>query len=276
MTHLSATVRSVESVTPGMTRICFAGEDLRGIADAGPDQYVKIFFPLPGQRRPRLPEPPAGDAASWYRVYLAMPDDVRPPMRTYTIRSLRAERGEVDVDFALHGDNGPASRWARAAEPGDEVALLGPHGLYAAPGDCAWQLLIGDETAVPAIGAIVEKLAPGSVARVLVEVSGDAERQRFESRGDVEIQWVPRGSAPHGRRVLEALRAADLPDGAPYAWVSGEAGLVKHARRHLVADRGVDKRAITFTGYWRRGRSEEEVGRESLARADRGETPDDD
>lgn len=257
-----ATVRDVEQVTPNMLRVCFEGVDLRNMVHDGPDQYVKLFFPLPGQQCPQLPMQVGEYGMSWYRMYLAMPDDVRPPMRTYTIRALRAARGEVDVDFALHGDDGPASRWARRARPGDEVAMIGPHGLYAPPAASEWQLLVGDETAVPAIGSIVESLPPGAVVRALVEVGSAGDRQDFDSWGDVEIRWITRGAAPRGQRVLEAMRQAEFPTGAPYAWLAGEAGVVKQARRHLVHERGVGRRAITFTGYWRLGKSEEDIGRE--------------
>ena len=264
-----ATVRSVESITPNMLRIGFEGADLVDMVDAGPDQYVKLFFPLPGQSRPQLPASASDYGKSWYRDYLAMPDEVRPPMRTYTVRALRPAFGEIDVDFALHGDEGPASRWARRAWLGDEVALIGPHGIYAPPAESAWQLLVGDETTVPAIGSIVERLPRGAIARAFIEVDSEVDRQHFDTGAELDIRWLPRGSAPRGRRVLEALRSEGFPAGSPYAWLAGEADVVKHVRRHLVGERGVDKRAITFTGYWRQGKSEEDTGREAIRSADR-------
>nr|WP_026360276.1 siderophore-interacting protein [Amycolatopsis nigrescens] len=278
MTYQVVRVTAVERLSPHMARISFTGENLASVTDPGPDQYVKFFFPLPGERRPQLPPPLEGaEVLSWYRTYLAMADEVRPPMRTYTIRKHRPESGEIDVDFVLHDDAGPASGWAARAEPGDEVIFLSPPtALYVPPEDVAWQLLVGDEAAIPALGAIVERLAPGSVAVAYIEVSGPEEEQTFDTRGDVRIHWVHRGSRPHGEAVLDAVRAAEFPDGAPYAWVSGEAGLIKFVRRHLVRERGVDKRAITFTGYWRLGKSEEQAARESVRQIESGELPADD
>ncbi|GAB3274590.1 siderophore-interacting protein [Parasphingorhabdus pacifica] len=264
-----ATVRSVESVTPNMLRVGFEGADLRWIVGAGPDQYVKLFFPIPGQARPQLPEGETEYGMSWYRAYLDMPDDVRPAMRTYTVRALRPSLGEIDVDFVLHGDDGPASRWARRARPGDEVAMIGPHGIYAVPPEANWQLLVGDETAVPAIAAIVESLPREVAARVFVETGSEVDEQHFDTPADVDIRWLPRGSAPRGQRLLEALRADEFPAGFPYAWLAGEAGVVKHVRRHLVSERGFEKRAITFTGYWRQGKSEEDTGRAVVQQRDR-------
>ncbi|QFU93558.1 Vibriobactin utilization protein ViuB [Amycolatopsis sp. YIM 10] len=272
MTYHPLRVSAVRRLTPHLARISF--DVAAEVDDVGPDQYVKLFFPAPGQERPVLPPPLEGGSEdnavlSWYRVYLAMPDAERPPMRTYTIRAIRP--GEVDVDFVLH-DAGPGSTWAEHAAVGDELIFLTPpHALYSVPEDTEWQLLVGDESTVPAVGAIVEGLPENAVLRAFVEIAGPEEEQAFDTAAkDVEITWVHRGSRPHGEAVLDAVRTASLPDGKAYAWLSGEASLVKYARRHLVRERGVDKRSITFTGYWRQGKSEEEVGRESVQRIESG------
>ncbi|MEU6643652.1 siderophore-interacting protein [Saccharomonospora sp. NPDC046836] len=271
LTYRAIRVCALQQLTPHLRRISFTGEDLHDFVSVAPDQYVKVFFPLPGQARPQLPPAvAAGDVTSWYRTYLGMPDDIRPPMRTYTIRAHRPEVREIDIDFVLHADSGPASTWAANAAIGQEVALLGPHGLYSVPAGTSWQLLVGDESAIPAIGAILDELPASVCAQVYIEVADLRDRQDFPTAGDVEIRWVPRGAAPHGEAVLDALRTARFPAGSPYAWLSGEAGMVKYTRRHLVRERGVDKRAITFTGYWRLGKSEEDTGRESLRQLDAG------
>ncbi|GAB3721370.1 siderophore-interacting protein [Amycolatopsis oliviviridis] len=271
MSYIEAKVTGVRRLTPHMSRVTFSGATL---VDQAPDQYLKVFFPQPGQAEPVLPAPLSGDEVySWYKTYLAMPDDVRPPMRTYTVRALRPSVQEVDIDFVLHGDEGPASAWASGASEGDKVAFLGPHGLYNVPEGTTWQLLIGDETAIPAIGAIVEALPAGTRALVYVEISDREDRQVFETQGTVELHWVVRGSQPVGEAVLEAVRKAELPGGTAYAWVSGEANMVKLVRRHLVRERGVDKRAICFTGYWRQGMSEEAAGREAMRQAEAGKVP---
>jgi NADPH-dependent ferric siderophore reductase len=274
LTYHRARVTMVRPITPHMVRVTFEAKSFADVPAGAPDQYVKVFFPQPGQETPVLPET-ASDVLSWYRTYLAMPDDVRPPMRTYTVRAHRARLAEIDVDFVLHGDTGPASAWATRVAPGDRVALLGPHGLYDVPDGTDWQLLAGDETALPAIGAIIEQLPAGTRLSAYIEVSEREERQTFETRGAVEVHWLLRGARPHGEALLEAVRAATFPGETPYAWVSGEAGVVKLVRRHLVRERDVDKRRICFTGYWRLGMSEEAASRESLRAAEAGEVPED-
>jgi NADPH-dependent ferric siderophore reductase len=252
-------VRRVERITQQCTRITLSEVDI--LALPTPAAYVKLFFPLPGQDVPMLAPPVNGDVVSWYRSYLAMPDGIRPPMRTYTVRAHRPALREIDVDFVLHGVHGPGSRWASDAQPGDTVAFLGPTGVHSVPHGTRWQLLVGDETAVPAIASIIES-APTTV-RAFIQAD-PAHCQPVPG----DVHWV-------SADVLPTLRAASLEDGA-YAWIAGESAMVRAVRRHLVGERGLDRRAITFTGYWRRGMSEEDVGRAGLRRIEAGLSPDDD
>lgn len=204
------------------------------------------------------------DVVSWYRSYLAMPDDVRPPMRTYTVRVHRPEVREIDVEFILHGASGPGSRWASDARIGDRVAFLGPTGVHCVPDGARWQLLAGDETAIPAIAAIIESAPAGAVIRAFIQADR-LEWQRFRTAATVDLQWTQDD-------LLAAVREASLPEGA-YAFLAGESALVRTLRRHLVQDRGMPRGSITFTGYWRRGLSEEEVGRDGLNRIAAGLPP---
>lgn len=271
LTYYTAWVAGLRQLTPHMVRVSLVGDELRELVNPGPDAYIKLFFPLRGQPRPVLPPADSDGSVSWYRTYLAMPDDVRPAMRTYTIRAHRPANGEIDVDFVMHAGSGPATRWVQTAQPGDEVAFIEPHGLYTVPTGASWQLIIGDETALPAIMSIVEGLPEGACARAFVEVEGPADELSVPPQDDVRINWVHRGNASHGKRLLEAVHAARLPAGSPYAWIAGESGLVKFTRRHLVRERGVAKRMITFTGYWRIGTSEEDASRENIRKIQAGE-----
>lgn len=253
-------VSRVERVTPRTARITLSGVD---IVRPTPDAYLKLFFPLPGQDVPMLAPPVNGDVVSWYRSYLAMPDDLRPPMRTYTVRAHRAAEREIDVDFILHGDHGPGSYWATRAKPGDTVALMGPTGVHSVPPGTRWQLLVGDETAIPAIAAIIESAPAGTVIRAFIQAD-PADWEHLPG----DVRWEPSD-------VLSALRTAHLDDGV-YAFLAGESAMVRAVRRHLVGERGISRHAITFTGYWRRGLSEEDVGRDGLRRIDAGLSPDGD
>lgn len=239
--HYSAQVTRVDRVTPHMARITLGGlEDFPG---AGLDHRVKVFFPPPGEERPIYP---TGD--DWWERWKVEP--VRAVFRTYTIRRHRPETGEVDIDFVLHGDAGPGSSWAANAAPGDQVGLWGPRAEYAPPAHADWVLLAGDETALPAIGAILESMPPTTTVRVLVEVGSATEQQSLVLPDDARLTWVHRDA---GESLLDAVKGADFPAGRPYAWVAGESGAVTQIRRHLVSDRGIDRRDIYFSGYWRKG-----------------------
>jgi NADPH-dependent ferric siderophore reductase len=203
-----------------------------------------------------VPVLPAVD--DWYGSYLALPEQVRPIMRTYTVRGRDPHSGRIDVEFILHGDSGPASAWATAARPGDLLGIIaagadddGAQARPYSPGDADWQLLVGDATALPAIASILEQLPAGACARVFVEVPSAQDVRELNGPGDVQVTWLT-GTAP-----VEAVRAAELPGGVPYAWVAGEAAMVRAVRRHLVTDRGFDARAHYFGGYWRAGVAED-------------------
>lgn len=260
-------VRDTRRISPGSVRVTFGGPALADLPTAAPDGYLKLFFPRNRGEAPVLPEIPAdGDIGRWYRSYLAMPDGERPPMRTYTLRRRRdhPDGVEIDVDLILHGD-GPGSAWARDAAPGDRLCVTGPYGIYAPRPEHDAVLLVGDETAVPAVGAIVESLQPGERTEVVLEVSSAAEVQNWESAGRVEVTWVHGGPD-----LLDVVRANDLPGRRPYVWLAGEASRVRDLRRHLVRERGVDKGDIRFQGYWRRGRSEDQAAAEAMAERDAG------
>ena len=252
MRYYRARVARVAQLSPTMRRVTFTSPELTRLPFAGADQRVKLLLPLPGQDRPQI------DGLDTIWDLLALPREIAPIMRTYTVRRHRRDLGEIDVDFALHGDRGPASAWAIRATAGQHVALFGPAALYAPKPTVEWQLLLGDETALPAIGAIVEMLTPRDRARVLIEVPDPRDVQQFSSCAQLDVTWLCRGSAAAAAStaLLDAVRALELPAVPSYFWLSGESSIVTAIRRHLVRERDVPREGITFTGYWKQGCAE--------------------
>lgn len=255
--HLSV-VRNV-SISRNSARVTLTGADLPHFVAGAPDQRVKLFIPREGRPTPRV----GGDGLSWRESWEAIPLSDRPYQRTFTVRAHRPELPEIDIDFALHSPGGPASRWARAASAGDRLDLLGPtvehNGGYSfrPPGD-RHLLLVGDHAALPAIGAIVESLPHDARGDVFVEVTTPADRQELTAPPGVRVRWVhPEDEDRAGCGLLKAVRGTELPADHGYAWIAGEAGRVRGLRRHLVRERGMDRRSIAFMGYWRVGHSEE-------------------
>jgi len=240
-------VRRTERLTPGMIRVVAGGGDLADFPDTPyTDRYVKLVFPRPGVA---YPEPFDVEV-----IRAELPREQWPVTRTYTVRALDHAAGELTIDFVVHGAAGIAGPWAAAARPGDVLRLLGPGGAYAPDPAADWHLLVGDESALPAIGAACERLPAGARALAVLEVGGPAERQPLP--GTVEQRWLYRDPAARDQ-LVDAVRAADFPPGRVSAFVHGEAGFVRSVRRHLVDERGVDRADLSVSGYWRRGRDED-------------------
>ena len=259
--HRTLQVLRTERVTPRMARVTLGGDELAGFPGDGPDQRIKLFFPMPGQRRPAMPRASSGGPV-W------PPGEPRPVIRSYTVRRFDAAAGELDVDFVLHGAHGPAAAWAAAAAPGDWVGVSDPGGRYQPDPAARAHLVIGDESALPAIATVLEALAgsvveepAGDVAgagvpvEVFVEVADADEEQAVPTGPATRVHWLHRGDRPPGRPLTEAVTSTELPTGVDpahcQAWLSAEAAAVRDIRAHLLDERGLSRRMVYATGYWR-------------------------
>lgn len=296
----SVRVAAVTSLTPHFVRVTLTGDELADFSAVGLDQRIKVLLPLDGLGFSDLPE-----GEDWFAAWRALPDATRNPIRTYTVRSFRPDAHELDIDFVAHGDAGPASRWVSACRVGDELRIVGPRvpespedlpsgAAEFAPGSANRILLAGDETAAPAICAILEALDVSAVGHVFIEVPTDADRLPVSAPAGVEVRWIARNGASHGVRMTDHVQAWastvapvtgstpvagaghaaveladvdvdqqvlwDVPredDDLPvYAWIAGEAGCVKELRRHLVRGVGLERKQVAFMGYWRHGKAE--------------------
>jgi NADPH-dependent ferric siderophore reductase len=236
-----------EQLTPHMIRIVAGGEGLGTFTPNGlTDAYVKIIIPLPGVA---YPEP-----FDMETIRAELPREQWPKMRSYTVRSYDQGAQEVAIDFVYHGDEGLAGPWAAAAKPGDELLLSGPGGGYA-PGDEAdWHLLVGDESALPAIAASLEAIPEGAPVHAFILVADESEEQPLATKGDAQITWLHRSA---GGDLAEAVRECAFRDGVAQAFVHGEAGFVRELRRYLLDERGVRKDLLSISGYWRYGKDDE-------------------
>ena len=238
-------------VTPHMIRVVLGGEGLAGFpAGEFTDHYVKLLFPPPGA--------PYGVPFDVEQVRAESPPELWPVTRTYTVRAWDPGSGELTIDFVHHGDEGGAGPWAAAAAPGDRIQFFGPGGGYAPSPRADWHLLVGDEAALPAIGAALPRLPAGAPALVFVEVEGPEEQQSDLVLGEgVTVVWVHRDGGAPGAAVAAAVQAVDLPAGTGHVFVHGEAGLVRELRLHLRRERGLTPEFTSISGYWRLGRTED-------------------
>ncbi|CRK60102.1 Iron-chelator utilization protein [Alloactinosynnema sp. L-07] len=233
----------VERVSPHMARVTVSDESLASLAGASTDTNVMLYF---YPEDVTLPEPLTLEAAR------GLWSQVRPLTRTYTVRRHDPATNEVDFDFVLHGDSGPASAWAERAAVGDELIFVGPSPAYQPDPAADWYLLAGDETAIPAIGQILAALPADKRVLTFIEVADAAEEQALAG-----VTWLHRDGVPPGESpvLVDAIRGADLPDGLPEVWMAGERAAMLAVRAHLLDERGYSRGRVRPTTYWRLGES---------------------
>jgi NADPH-dependent ferric siderophore reductase len=229
-------VLRVTDITPKMRRITLHGPDLTGFISLGTDDHVKLIFATTPEEQAALDSFVPG----------APSDGPKPVMRDYTPRRYDSASGELDIDFVLHGD-GPAASWAEQAEPGQFLHIAGPRGSMIVPDIFDSYLLIGDETALPAIARRLEELPGHRNALVVVEVADQGEQQVFDSQAQVDVIWIVRGE----QSLLDVTRRLEMPEGKLYAWVATESGLSRKLRRVLLDEFGLEEEFVKAAGYWR-------------------------
>ncbi|QNP62434.1 siderophore-interacting protein [Streptomyces genisteinicus] len=246
-----ATVVRTERLTPHMVRVVFA-LDPETAVDIGEftDHYVKLLFAPDGVS---YPEPFDID-----RIREELPREQWPANRTYTVRSWDAAHREMAIDFVVHGDEGLAGPWAARARAGETMHFLGPGGGYAPEPAADWHLLAGDESALPAIAASLERMPAGARVHAFVEVAGPEEEQKIVTPDGVEVTWLHRGDRAPGEALVAAVKELEFPAGEVSAFVHGEAGSVKELRRLLRLDHGIPKERLSISGYWRLGKTDED------------------
>jgi NADPH-dependent ferric siderophore reductase len=197
---------------------------------------------------------PVSLPAQWVKVFVPSPETEQMNGRAYTIRSFSQSDAEMTIDFVLHG-GGPCSWWAENAEIGDIIQIAGPRRGFKLDPEVRHLLVGGDETALPAIGSILEALPACITVQAFVEVPDERDVQSLRSKADVSVAWLPRGGDAAGTSTVlqDAMIAAKFPDDVSAVWFAGEAAAVRVVRQHFQVKRGLDRRRITSSGYWKKG-----------------------
>ncbi|KOG45594.1 MULTISPECIES: siderophore-interacting protein [Streptomyces] len=246
----TAVVVRTERLSPHMVRIVLGGEGLRefGVGEYT-DHYVKLLFAPAGITYP----------APWdlEQIRADFPRAQWPRQRAYTVRSWDPAHLELTLDFVVHGDEGLAGPWAARVKPGELVRFLGPGGAYAPDPAADWHLLVGDESALPAIAAAMERMPAGARVHALVEIDGPDDELKVATPDGVVPIWLHRGDRPVGEALVEAVTSLEFPSADVHAFVHGEAGFVKDLRRHLRLERGIPRERLSISGYWRLGETDE-------------------
>jgi NADPH-dependent ferric siderophore reductase len=243
-------VRSTRRISRSTMRIELDGEGLAGFDPAGwTDAYVNAYFPPPDF---------AYDIPFDVDVVKSLPAEQRPPSRRYSVRAWDADACVLTVDFVVHGDTGVAGPWALRAQPGDLLQFNAPSGGYRPDPAADWHLMVGDESALPAIAASLAVLPAGALVHAFLEVDGPADELDLPTAGDLHLVWLHREAHP-GRAdlLLGALKAFQRPAGRVQAFVHGEAVGNRELRRYLLTDWALPRADLSVSPYWRRGDTDE-------------------
>ncbi len=243
-------VQSTEQISPTMVRVVLGGSGLDGLEMPDcTDSYINAAIPPAGATYGPVFDP--------REVRETHPPEQWPLRRRYTVRRWDAERRELTIDVVVHGDHGHGGPWAGRARPGDVLVFNGPAGDYRPSTEADWHLLVGDESALPAIAASLEALRPTDRAVVRLVTDGPEHEVAVESPARVDLQWLHRSpQAP--RPLVGAVEQADWPEGRVHAFVHGEAEEIREIRAHLLRDRGVPRADLSCSPYWRRGMDDEQ------------------
>lgn len=255
-----------EQLTDHMVRLVLGANGANGFDTFSPnefsDAYVKLVIVPAGVDVEVLPKPLTLDS------FQELPAEQRPTVRTYTVRNVDSERGEITIDFVVHGEQGVAAPWAAAVQPGEPAYLMGPSGAYAPDPAADWHLLAGDEAALPAISAALEVMPDNAIGKVFIEVAGPEDEVELSAPDGVEVAWIYRGGradlvgderAGDNAPLVAAVKETAWLPGQVQVFIHGEAQAVMHnLRPYIRKERGVPpKWAASISGYWRRGRTEE-------------------
>ncbi|TNM69210.1 siderophore-interacting protein [Streptomyces sp. NP160] len=242
-----------ERLTPTLVRVVLGGPGLDGFRSAdGTDAYVNVAIPPAGAPYGAVFDPRALREAG-------LPREQLPARRRYTVRSWDADARELAIDFVVHGDAGVAGPWAASAEPGDVLVFEGPASGYRPDPAAAWHLMLGDESALPAVAASLEALPTDATAVVRLVCDGPEHEVPLSAPAGTDLVWLHRthDDERDAALLLEATRALEWPDGTVHAFVHGEAEEIRAVRRHLLLDRGLERSEMSCSPYWRRTMTDE-------------------
>ena len=238
-------VKYARHVTPNMIRITLASPAIRKMPENCEGANCKLFLPAPGQ----------SDAA----FAAQLRDGPRPIVRTYTVRHMRPQQGEMDIDFVDHGDAGPAAAWARAAVPGALCGFAGPGPVKLQSFYADHYLVVADMSAIPVAAATLEAMPHSAKGIAFFEINHPNDVQNIAAPEGITMRWLihPNPHAP-SRQLVDAVTDWDWPDGTVQTCIAGESTAIKALRSFLLTDKGLPKQDCYISCYWKIGLIEDE------------------
>ncbi|MEM7211172.1 MAG: siderophore-interacting protein [Pseudomonadota bacterium] len=239
------TVAAAWRLTPNMIRVTFSGPELAGFPEGREGGNCKLMIPEPDESRESFADRLVNGPA--------------PVRRTYTVRSFDAARGELTIDFVAHGDNGPASRWATHAVPGDFLGFAGPSSPKVTVFEADWYLVAADPSAIPVAAAALEAMPKDAEGIAIFEVPTLEDQQEIDAPRGIEIHWLMHPEPERASNAQEALiRSLDWPEGRIQTCIAGESGVIRSLRAFLHQEKRLPRQDTYISGYWKIGLVEDE------------------
>lgn len=244
------TVKTAQYLTPHMIRVTLTGDDLADFPEGMEGAHCKLVFPKPGE-----------DKAVFAGHYEnGRPKERLHPVRTYTVRAFRPEQQEMDIDFVAHGDNGPGTKWAQAAEPGSFLVFMGPGPVKLTRFYADWYLIAADMSALPVAAATLEAMPPDAKGIAVFEVLSEEDRQ-YDMRipAGIDVHWLVQPD-PHNVSTAQVdfVKGQVWPEGKVQTCIAGESSTIREFRQLVLSEHGVGKEDAYISGYWKLGLIEDE------------------
>ncbi len=238
-------VKKTTRLTPNMIRITFAGPEIESIRTGCEGANCKLMLPERGQSREAF-------AAQLH-------NGSKPATRTYTVRHLRHESQELDIDFVDHGDEGPASAWAKAAKPGDFCGFAGPGPVKLTEFYADWYLVAADMSALPVAAATLEAMPRDAKGLAIFEITDEGDRQAIDAPEGIDIRWLLHANPQRSSSAqLDLITKMEWPTGVVQTCIAGESGVIRRLRDYLANQRNVPRKDCYVSGYWKIGLIEDE------------------
>ncbi|CNF83366.1 iron-chelator utilization protein [Yersinia enterocolitica] len=243
-------VKKVVDTSPHLRRVTFYSPTLHNYPTDCAGAHLKVFLPLAHQTQPELPV--LGEKGPQWPAA-----EVRPIVRTYSVRAIRAELCEIDIEFALHDHSGPAVNFARNAKSGDWIGITNPGGPETMLPAAEYSYLVGDPSSLPAIAALLETLPANAQGHAIIRVDTPQDVLNLVKPAGFELSWVIGGTEKNDE-VITQFCALELPMEEATFWLAGEDRMVVQLRRYLRREKGCERQQLYAVPYWREGLNEED------------------
>ena len=239
------TVKKAWYLTPNMIRVIFSGPELDGFPEAREGGNCKLMIPDIGEAKDRFAS--------------RLQNGPAPVRRTYTVRKFDAKTQELSIDFVAHGDEGPASRWASSAKPGDFLGFAGPSAPKITVFDADWYLIAADPSAIPVAAATLEAMPRDAKGIAIFEITSEEDQQTFDMPSGIAVHWLVQPD-PHVPSTAQEdlIRLMDWPEGRVQTCIAGESCVIRSLRAFLTHEKYVPREDTYISGYWKIGLIEDE------------------